>query len=186
MTKLLLALAALLFVPFLIAKADLWHRKSTKSIRAHDQVIKLWWQNESMPRVLRNARIFLNEEEISTSRPVPLHGRVDQVFQTDDHTLILVDTKTRRFNRVYKSDIIQLSVYRTILKNRYRSQYPVSNQAYVRVVVQSGNQKKVYYRQVTLLTEDEVVDLWRRYTAIKTGRKRPTCTCNGHLHRHFK
>ncbi|WP_024608518.1 PD-(D/E)XK nuclease family protein [Pseudoalteromonas sp. TAB23] len=172
----------LLVIPVIIAKADILHRaldlKQLQKIKA----IYSWWNKENMPRNLRGASLFLNECDLSTQTPIPLHGRVDQVFKTKSNTLIPVDTKTRKSFSIYKSDIIQLSVYQVILKQKYGVKYKVSNVGYVRVVVQSGVNEIIRYIPVKLITEKHISNLWRRYNAIKRGVVETKCTCNGHFH----
>lgn len=182
MVETILWVLALVIAPLLVAKADLW-RKSVQLLRSREMnAIKSWWERENMPRELRGATLFLNEQDISTTEPVALHGRVDQVFRTIKGVLVPVDTKTRDTTCIFKSDIIQLSVYRVILEARYGSQYKVSRRGYVRVVIQSGEEECVRYMPVDLLSNRRVIGLWHRYKALKNGKTKGKCTCGGHLH----
>ena len=182
MTETILWVLALVVAPLLVAKADLW-RKSVQLLRSSEMnAIRSWWESENMPRELRGATLFLNEQDISTTEPVALHGRVDQVFKTIKGVLVPVDTKTRDTTCIFKSDIIQLSVYRVILEAQYGSQYKVSRRGYVRVVIQSGREESVRYMPVELLSERKVAALWRRYNALRSGETKGKCTCDGHLH----
>lgn len=182
MTETILWLLALVIAPLLVAKADLW-RKSVQLLQSRKMnAIEMWWESENMPRELRGATLFLNEQDISTTEPAALHGRVDQVFKTVKEVLVPVDTKTRGSTCIFKSDIIQLSVYRVILEAKYGSQYKVSRRGYVRVVIQSGEEECVIYMPVELLPERKVVALWHRYNALKSGKTKGKCTCEGRLH----
>lgn len=180
--KIILWLLALLVAPLLIARADLW-RKAMRPVIT-EQVARriLWWRKEGMPLELRNSTLFLNEAEISTREPVPLHGRTDQVFLTDKGKLVPVDTKTRDRFQVYESDIIQLSVYAVILCRRYTGTYQVSRTGYVRVVVLKSGRELVRYLRVTLLPERKVVAMYRRHAQIVSGQRPRRCTCDGALH----
>jgi hypothetical protein len=182
MSEYLLWAAALLIAPYLIAKADL-RRRSAKAAQATEVAdLKRWWKKEGMPSELRGATLFLNEQEIRTDLPVPMHGRVDQVFKTPRGVLVPVDTKCRDSGCVFKSDIIQLSVYRVILQHRYGSQYTVSGTGYVRAVTRMGQVQRIRYLPVRLLPERRVVKMWHRYTELKEGRAKGKCTCEGKLH----
>jgi hypothetical protein len=57
---------------------------------------------------LRNAKIFLNEQDIATTTAtsVSLHGRPDQVLRLR-RLFFIIDTKHRAKHRVYPSDIAQ-------------------------------------------------------------------------------
>lgn len=123
------------------------------------------WQ-EILPEPLSGARLVLSESDIGTTLPVPMHGRVDQVFYSRGW-LIPVDTKTRKHPRVFVKDIIQLSVYAFILSRisarLFGRSIPVSSSGYVRCV----NGKKVQYIAVNLLSGSQVIALWNRYWELK-------------------
>ena len=124
---------------------------------------------EPLPTELRSASVVLSERDLSTTMPVPLHGRCDQVFD-NGRFLYVVDTKRRKKPAVYLRDVIQLSVYRVILEREsqrligyHRS---VSPTGYVRVTGYGTTS----YLQVKLLTTTQVVALWNRYWELKTRK----------------
>ncbi len=121
---------------------------------------------------LKGAQCVLNEQEIRTITPVPLHGKPDQVFKLRDGRYLLLDTKTRSEAKVFLSDIVQLSAYAVILKN---NGFPVCPFAVARIA-----SKKPQYLQVDLLPEHVVVKLYHKYHAIKFGSLKPSCTCGKH------
>ena len=84
--------------------------------------------------------------------------------------------------RVYESDIIQLSVYRIILLHQYN--VPVANYGYVRTVTETSTGERVRYIKTKLLSERQVVKLWRRYQSIRSGQVTPSCTCGGDFPQH--
>jgi hypothetical protein len=172
----------LLVVPVIIAKADLFRSRIQVEQKRKTQVIQRWWNKENMPRKLRGASLFMNESDISTCTPMALHGRVDQVFKTKSNVLIPVDTKTRDSVRVYKSDIIQLSVYQLILKKIYGTKFKISNEGYIRIVVEEGKKEIISYIPVKLISEKKIQNLYHRYKAIKDGAVKAKCTCKGHFH----
>lgn len=118
-----------------------------------------WERTENRPALLRNARLVMSEKPIRCRKPVPLHGRVDQVYALETGELCIVDTKTRRIPRVYPSDRIQGSVYATILRaNGHR----VHKTAYVRQAWEG----RVRYLPYSLLTDGQVVALYHRREAL--------------------
>lgn len=171
--KVALWILALIVAPFLIAKVDQWRKRGIGDTLT-------WWKTENMPRELRNATLFLSEKDISTSVPVPIHGRVDQVYRTNKGLLVPLDTKLRPVSHIYESDIIQLSVYRLILLHQYK--LPVANYGYVRTVVETNAGDKIRYIKTDLLSEKAVITLWRRYQSIRAGQYVPTCKCGGKFH----
>lgn len=171
--KLVLWIGALIIAPFVIAKVDLWRRRGIGDAWG-------WWETENMPHELRTATLFLSEQDIATSLPVQMHGRVDQVYKTKRGVLIPLDTKSRPMTRVYESDIIQISVYRIILLHQYN--VPVANYGYVRTVTETSTGERVRYIKTKLLSERQVVKLWRRYQSIRSGLVTPSCTCGGDFH----
>lgn len=140
-----------------------------------------WLSNERMPYQLRSAASFLNEDEVETEVPVPLHGKVDQVFKLSSGGLVPVDTKYRRRHRVFESDIIQLSVYAVILAHKYSE--PVKNYGFVRTITDGPEgQVSKHYHKVRLLSEERIVAMYHRVRRIKSGHIDPLCTCNGRYH----
>jgi len=167
----------LIVVPFIIAKVDQWRKRGISDAVA-------WWDSEGMPDELRNATLFLSEENISTTNPMPMHGRVDQVYKTKNSflgcLLIPVETKFRKKNQTYDSDIIQLSVYRVILSHQYKA--PVAKYGYVRTVTKENGKDNVCYHRENLLSEEEVVKLWQHYQSIRSGELQTLCSCGGNFH----
>lgn len=181
--KVVLSILALTVAPLLLSSPWLSLKRRLEDVSGKYPELKSWQHYENMPRALRTATVFLNEEEVSTRLPVPLHGITDQVFKTGRDKLIVVDTKTREQFRVYTSDIIQLSVYGLILSVKHQGKFAVSPHGYVRVVVDAGGAKEqVRYIRVKLLPESEVVALWKKYQAIKKGEVAARCTCDGRYH----
>lgn len=112
-----------------------------------------WEKTENRPALLRNARLLLSEQPIRCKRPVPLHGRVDQVYQLANGELCVVDSKARRIPRVYPSDIIQASVYATILRAKGHVVHP---QGYIRQIWNA----RVRYLPFDLLSDEKVIALY--------------------------
>jgi len=130
-------------------------------------------QEEKMPEELAKSEIFMNETEIKNSF---LHGKVDQVFKTANGKLVVVDTKRRKSYRVFKSDVIQVSVYGRILRDT--QPITVAPYGYIRVVAKG----KVKYIKIDLLSDKKLENLVKRHYKITTGVIKPTCHCNGIFH----
>lgn len=140
-----------------------------------------WYRIERMPWRLRRCKVFLNEQEIHTEGPLPMHGKSDQVLEQPNGKLIVIDTKTRARPEVFIHDIIQLSVYRYILTHGYGRK--VSPHGYVRVVQTSpGRAPTVTYLKVRLLGDLALTHLWNEYTAIRNGEFQAPCRCGGKYH----
>lgn len=119
-----------------------------------------WLAIEALPRELRTAVLHLSETPISTKVPIALNGIPDQVYRTWRGKLVVVDTKCRLTGKVVGKDILQLSVYRVIL--RHCQPLPVANHGYIRLVYTGKNgQRVVSYQRVRLCSESRVVLLCR-------------------------
>ncbi len=166
-------LSGIIIGPLIVAA---WERYSERK----DEDFKFWIQRENLPGELITAKLFMSEQDISCRSPA-LHGTPDQVFETADDRLIPVDTKTRQHNKVYESDIIQLSVYRTILSKKFSSRN-IAEYGYVRLVVDNPRYgRKIRYAKVRLMPESEIVRLLQSYWSIRKGKVIPICTCSGKL-----
>ena len=122
-----------------------------------------------LPDELARGRVVLAESRIRCAKPVPMHGAPDEVWQAPDGALIVVETKTRDRARVHRSDVVQLSAYRVMLLNgrdRRVGGLPVKPYGYVRIV----HGRQTTWRRVELLSEQQIIGLWRRYQAVMHGR----------------
>ncbi|MFC1337329.1 MAG: hypothetical protein G8D89_20865 [gamma proteobacterium symbiont of Clathrolucina costata] len=124
--------------------------------------------------LLEGAVCFMNEQNIKTLTPVPLHGRVDQVFKLRDGRLLILDTKVRERVKAYPSDIVQLTVYAIILKYQGHNVCPF---ALLRFPLPDN---KAAYLYVNLYPESKIIALYQRYQAIKNRYLKPRCTCHKH------
>jgi len=125
--------------------------------------------------MMTGAEVFLNEQSIHTLTPVPLHGKPDQVLQLRDGRLLIIDTKNRFHQKIYPSDITQLSVYRVILKN---NGYRLCDFALIRFP--SEKNTSAVFKQTRLLSEKEIINLYNRYHKIKRQEINPICRCHKH------
>jgi len=94
------ALAVLVLAAFLGWLLLQWRRRGEKA-----------W----MPLGLRRATLAYAEKLFRGVGPVALTAKVDRAYRVEGKTLILVELKTRRSNRPYHSDVIELSAQRVAL-----------------------------------------------------------------------
>jgi hypothetical protein len=145
---------------------------------------KKWIDKEGMPHELGIGSLYKDGGSISCGGSYPCHGTPDQRYLVSGGTLVLVESKSRSLPFVYKSDIIQVSVYGYI-QRKSRQPRRVKNLAsygYIRLVV--GKKKQVVYKKIELMSDREVESLHARYDAIKQGRadrvkRARTAICKG-------
>ena len=126
-----------------------------------------WILKEDMPLELQEARLVGSEKYIETYRPRKMNGAYDQLYKLKASKVhVIVDSKTRKRVRVYKKDIVQLSLYRVILQ---RKGFEVADYAYFRVVTKHG----VKYVKETLLNEELTVAEYDNAKAVLDGKKEP-------------
>lgn len=135
----------------------------------------LWWfwrlfrgrfsDRAALPADIRDARFYQTERHLSCKEPVPLKGTPDRVLQLPTGELVVTDLKTRLKQQVYDSDIIQLSVYRILLMRALQKR--VKSVGYI-VFRRRGRD---HYVPVPLLREEQVVDLYTRYVALRRGER---------------
>ena len=95
-----------------------------------------------------------------------MNGQPDQVYLPSHVLHVVVDTKTRRSIATYKTDVVQLSVYKVILEN---NGYKMASYGYVRVVTPSD----VQFIKKKLLTQEQVIHEYDKTVAIRQGIRRP-------------
>lgn len=126
-----------------------------------------WLRRESPPEEIRDGVLLLSERQLKCELPVPLSGRVDQVYACGpDRILVPVDTKRRGRARVEAEDIVQLSVYATLLRNSLMN-VEVANRGYVRWV---GPREVVRYLPARLLDDAGVARIYFRWLDLMEGR----------------
>jgi CRISPR-associated exonuclease Cas4 len=118
-----------------------------------------------LPMELRHARLVYTERVFRARTPVPIVARLDRGYRTAGGVIILVELKTRRLGRPYRSDVIELSAQRFAVQAQTGER--VADYGYV-VLQQAGRQRKTVYR-VELLSDEQVVALVRRREAILLG-----------------
>ena len=104
------------------------------------------------------------ETQLIIDQPVPLVGRPDVVWITGRGDLVVGDYKSRQGVQVHPSEVIQLSVYKLLLEKTQKK--PVKQYGYIHL---SGGRRL----KVKLWSEKKVVDLYRRYQELLTGKVTP-------------
>lgn len=141
------------------------HKSSGKRFKA---------PTNSLQSLIEKSICILNESNIATTRPVPLHGRVDQVLRLENGLHVVLDTKVRKKFTVYFSDCVQMSVYQLILKHQGM---PMAPFGFVRIPIDTH---RAMYISINLLPEEEVVALFHQYKAIEAGLTQAPCSCGRH------
>lgn len=106
---------------------------------------------------------YMLEHLLKITDPVPLCGKPDVVWMNRKGILIVGDYKSRCDHKIYDSDVIQLSVYRLLVEKT--QQKPVASFGYIHF--------KEASRKVKLLSEQEIIDLYRRYWKVMEGQGKP-------------
>ena len=125
-------------------------------------------ERASRPSDLKDAELIYLEKRFDVSEPVRLSTRLDRAYRMPSGPVVLLELKTRSVNRVFPSDVIQLSAQRLALERNTR--HFVAHHGYV--VTQSPDGAREAHR-VRLVSGEAVVALVRRREAILAGRINP-------------
>lgn len=119
------------------------------------------------PWELQDAELVYAEQVFKANGPVTLVAKVDRGYRDMRGVITLVELKTRRVDRPYLSDVIELSAQRSALAAQ--TQGLIATHGYV-LVQQPGSGRRTLHR-VQLLTHEEVISLAKRREAILANRK---------------
>lgn len=118
--------------------------------------------NDSQPK------IYLAEKYIGIDEPIALHGYPDRVVweknEYEEENLVIEDLKTRNYSKVFETDIIQLSVYKYILK-RIQKDGIVSEKAKIHIKTPNGIRTKY----IELYSDEKVEEIYKRYQLLNKG-----------------
>lgn len=117
----------------------------------------------ALPEALKKMHLWQKEKRYECGAPIGLVCRIDEAYMDEHGTITLSETKTRRWPKVYDSDILQLSAQRLAVSENGRR---VSDTGYVRLITPTGNE----YRQVRLLDPDEVIAAKLLYDDLVQGK----------------
>ena len=119
-----------------------WRALRRRKIRTSD------W----MPHELRASRLAYAEQLFRSTGPVAVSAKVDRAYRDQAGVVTLVELKTRKADRVYISDVIELSAQRHALYSQTGEQ--VSEHGYVAVQRIGATRNRVH--RVKLLVEEQV------------------------------
>ncbi len=122
------------------------------------------------PPALRDATLAHMEKLFRVRSPVSLVARVDRAYRRPDGELVLVELKTRRSDRAYATDVIQLSAQKMALEGQTGQH--VADHGFVTVQRPKGTAAPRSHR-VELLDASKIAALYRRREDIIGGRLMP-------------
>lgn len=154
------AISVIVWLGLAAAALATWYWIKVHSARARDSA----W----LPGELKGAELLYAEQSFTISHPLGLVARVDRGYAIDGK-VHLVEFKTRAIDRVYRSDIIELSAQRLAVEQS--TGYAVSDSAYV--VIQNPARGERSVQKVRLMTAVEVVALAQRRVRILDGSVTP-------------
>ena len=125
-------------------------------------------ERASRPSDLRDAELLYLEKRFDMSEPVRLSTRLDRAYRMPSGLVVLLELKTRNVNRVFPSDVIQLSAQRLALERQTRQ--VVAHNGYVVAQMPDGSREA---HRVQLVSGEVVVALVKRREAILAGRINP-------------
>ena len=140
-----------------------WRALRRRKIRTSD------W----MPHELRASRLAYAEQLFRLEGLVAVSAKVDRAYRNQAGVVTLVELKTRKADRVYMSDVIELSGQRFALGSQTGE--VVNTQGYV--VVQIAGLRGSSVHRVDLLTAGELQALIARRQTLLQGAVKPRQTC---------
>jgi len=127
-------------------------------------------ERTSRPEALVDAELLYVEKLFRVSEPVNLVAKLDRAYRTPSGLIVLLEFKTRRMRRPFRSDVIQLSAQRMALAGQ--THQTVAPYAYV-VVKTPDKAARCTAHRVQLMPEEVVVGLVRRREDILSNRAEP-------------
>lgn len=128
-----------------------------------------------MPEGLGEASLAYVERTFRSKGPRPLVARVDRAYRSPRGLITLVELKTRAEDRVYASDVIEISAQRLALSSETGEE--VVPFAFVIVESKRGRTSK----QVKLMSTDQVRKLADRRHDLLEGRLVPRAPAHARL-----
>lgn len=126
-----------------------------------------------LPGELRSAKLVYAEQLFRSKGSIRISARVDRAYRDSRGHLVLVELKTRDIDKVYPSDVIELSAQRAALAAATGE--TVKERAYVLVQSTDGRRRRAH--RVELLTEGHVAAIANRRRALLAGTIQARRTC---------
>ncbi|MDI1339515.1 MAG: PD-(D/E)XK nuclease family protein [Burkholderiaceae bacterium] len=142
-------------------------------------VVVLWWHlwprppEEELPPELCGTRLVYAERLFCSLGPVSITAKVDRVYRNAKEALILVGLKTRKANRAYRSDVIELSAQRLALMGQTGE--AVADHAYV--LTERPDGRRTGCHRVRLMEPVDLIALVERREKLLAGKAEPRPTC---------
>ena len=126
-----------------------------------------------MPHELRASRLAYAEQLFRSAGPVSVSAKVDRAYRNQAGVVTLVELKTRKADRVYLSDVIELSAQRYALQSQTGER--VSEHGYVVVQQVSSRRRKVH--RVQLLADERLASMVVRRERLLMDTEEPDPPC---------
>lgn len=123
----------------------------------------------NLPKELRGARLLYAEQLFTAKSRPSISARVDRAYRLRSGVVVLLELKTRKIDRPYLSDAIELSAQRVALE--LQTGEAVADHAFVAVKRHGGNALR--FHRVRLMPITDVIELAARRDAIIAGRLAP-------------
>lgn len=157
----------LIAVAALIGLALIWRALNIKSSQ-HCSIIKM-----DLPPELKAGRLIMVEQEIYVEQPYKISARLDQVYEITYNGktyLVPADFKTRATNRVYDTDVAEVSLQAWMLRNCAGSKkHHVAPFGYI--LIHNTTDKRMYPKKFTLLSDQECENMIERYFDLVNPRE---------------
>jgi CRISPR-associated exonuclease Cas4 len=127
-------------------------------------------RGQVLPGELRGARLLYAEQLFRSTGKTAITARVDRAYQVASGEIVQLEFKTRDRNRVFPSDVVELSAQRAAVE--LQTGEIVGHHAYV-AVQRPGSVARDIHR-VRLMAISEVIELAARREAIVLGRMMPS------------
>ena len=125
--------------------------------------------NDWMPPELRASRLAYAEQLFRSVGPVSVSAKVDRAYRDEAGVVTLVELKTRKAERVYLSDVIELSAQRYALQSQTGER--VSEHGYV--VVQRVDSRRRKVNRVQLLRDERLAAMVVRRERLLVDTEEP-------------
>ena len=135
-----------------------------------------------LPEELKAARVVMVEKNLWIDAPFPVVGRPDRVYRLPTGQHVPVENKNRDIDRVFDTDIAQLSLQAWLLRHKG---FETAAHGYVAINNRRTRQRTAH--RVELLDDSACVRIINRYLDVTEGRAQPRKSrgkkCNSCGHR---
>ncbi len=126
-----------------------------------------------LPPELRGARLVYAERLFRSRGPVSITAKADRAYRNAKGALVLVELKTRKANRTYRSDVIELSAQRLALMDQTGER--VTDHAYV--LTERPDGRRTGCHRVRLMEPVDLIALVAQREQLLAGKVEPQTTC---------